>query len=349
MPDEQLTNLGSKGIGEPPIVPIAAAIANAIRDATGADVRSLPITREEMLRALAEAAARATARGSPSDARDRASARHAGEPRRARRAGPVLIAGGTEVVPQLAGRAARRRTRSSTSPASCRAGSRATTIGAGTTLAEIEASAAVPGGAARGLPARRLAAAPRDGHGRRQPAPVDALLVLAARLPVPPARRRPLPRPRGRAPRARDLRQRLLRLGAPVRRRRRRCSRSARRVRTNRRELPVADALPAARRGRPRRDALEPGEVLLELEVPPADASVYLKAMDRKRFGFPLVGVAAARRGGDDDGGARRRGAGAVAARGRARRRRRRFPAPRTRSRSRRRSCHARSLPSTAE
>jgi CO/xanthine dehydrogenase Mo-binding subunit len=51
-PDEHLTNLGSKGLGEPPIVPIAAAIANAIRDATGADVRELPISREEMLRAL---------------------------------------------------------------------------------------------------------------------------------------------------------------------------------------------------------------------------------------------------------------------------------------------------------
>jgi CO/xanthine dehydrogenase Mo-binding subunit len=55
IPDEHLTNLGSKGLGEPPIVPTAAAIANAIRDATGADVRSLPINREEMLRALAEA------------------------------------------------------------------------------------------------------------------------------------------------------------------------------------------------------------------------------------------------------------------------------------------------------
>jgi CO/xanthine dehydrogenase Mo-binding subunit len=54
-PDEHLTNLGSKGLGEPPIVPTAAAIANAIRDATGADVRRLPITREEMLRALREA------------------------------------------------------------------------------------------------------------------------------------------------------------------------------------------------------------------------------------------------------------------------------------------------------
>ena len=55
VPDAHLTNLGSKGLGEPPIVPTAAAIANAIRDATGADVRSLPITREEMLRALREA------------------------------------------------------------------------------------------------------------------------------------------------------------------------------------------------------------------------------------------------------------------------------------------------------
>jgi CO/xanthine dehydrogenase Mo-binding subunit len=55
VPDQHLTNLGSKGLGEPPIVPTSAAIANAIRDATGADVRSLPITREEMLRALREA------------------------------------------------------------------------------------------------------------------------------------------------------------------------------------------------------------------------------------------------------------------------------------------------------
>jgi CO/xanthine dehydrogenase Mo-binding subunit len=54
-PDAHLTNLGSKGLGEPPIVPIAAAIANAIRDATGADVHELPVSREELLRALREA------------------------------------------------------------------------------------------------------------------------------------------------------------------------------------------------------------------------------------------------------------------------------------------------------
>ena len=91
-------------------------------------------------------------------------------------------------------------------------------IGAGTTLAELEASRD-PRRAARGVPARGVAAAPQHGLARREPPPVDALLVLAARLPLPPARRRPLPRARGRASRARDLRERLLRLGASLRRR----------------------------------------------------------------------------------------------------------------------------------
>jgi xanthine dehydrogenase YagR molybdenum-binding subunit len=63
-PDEHLTNLGSKGLGEPPIVPLAAAVANAIRDATSADVHELPITREELLRAL-EAAKEKERRGAP--------------------------------------------------------------------------------------------------------------------------------------------------------------------------------------------------------------------------------------------------------------------------------------------
>ena len=62
VPDAHLTNLGSKGLGEPPIIPTAAAIANAIRDATGADVRSLPITREDLLQALREARERESER-----------------------------------------------------------------------------------------------------------------------------------------------------------------------------------------------------------------------------------------------------------------------------------------------
>jgi CO/xanthine dehydrogenase Mo-binding subunit len=43
---------GAKGIGEPPIMGPAPAIANAIRDATGADVRQIPITGERLFNAL---------------------------------------------------------------------------------------------------------------------------------------------------------------------------------------------------------------------------------------------------------------------------------------------------------
>jgi xanthine dehydrogenase YagS FAD-binding subunit len=66
---------------------------------------------------------------------------------------------------------------------------------------------------------------------------------------------------------------------------------------TDRRSLPVAELyrLPSEEA----RDVtmLEPGELIVEIEVPEPDASVYLKAMDRQRWSFPLVGVAAARRG----------------------------------------------------
>jgi len=43
---------GSKGVGEPPIVPTAAAVANAIATATGARVRRLPMTPERVWRAV---------------------------------------------------------------------------------------------------------------------------------------------------------------------------------------------------------------------------------------------------------------------------------------------------------
>jgi len=66
---------------------------------------------------------------------------------------------------------------------------------------------------------------------------------------------------------------------------------------TTRRELPVRDLYRLPTADDRRTTTLDPGEVILELEVPPADASTYLKAMDRKRWAFPLVGVAAARRG----------------------------------------------------
>ena len=42
---------------------------------------------------------------------------------------------------------------------------------------------------------------------------------------------------------------------------------------------------------------LQDGELILQVDYERPDASVYLKAMDRQRFSFPLVGVAAARFG----------------------------------------------------
>jgi xanthine dehydrogenase molybdenum-binding subunit len=43
---------GAKALGEPPLVPVAAAIANAVYDATGVRIRELPITAEKILRGM---------------------------------------------------------------------------------------------------------------------------------------------------------------------------------------------------------------------------------------------------------------------------------------------------------
>jgi xanthine dehydrogenase YagS FAD-binding subunit len=68
-------------------------------------------------------------------------------------------------------------------------------------------------------------------------------------------------------------------------------------LRTDRRELPIADLYRLPTEDDRDVVALEPGELILELEVPQPQASTYLKAMDRNRFTFALVGVAAARSG----------------------------------------------------
>ena len=52
VPDANLPNLGAKGLGEPPIIPTAAAIANAFAHATGRRSRALPLTRARVLEAL---------------------------------------------------------------------------------------------------------------------------------------------------------------------------------------------------------------------------------------------------------------------------------------------------------
>jgi putative selenate reductase molybdopterin-binding subunit len=43
---------GAKSLAEPPIIPVAACVANAIHDATGAGLRRLPMTPESLLNAL---------------------------------------------------------------------------------------------------------------------------------------------------------------------------------------------------------------------------------------------------------------------------------------------------------
>lgn len=45
---------GAKGVGEPPVVPVAAAVANAIYDAVGTRVTQLPITPERLFQAIHE-------------------------------------------------------------------------------------------------------------------------------------------------------------------------------------------------------------------------------------------------------------------------------------------------------
>ncbi len=71
-------------------------------------------------------------------------------------------------------------------------------------------------------------------------------------------------------------------------------------VRTDRRSFPVAELYRLPTDDDRDVTALEPDELILELEVPEPEASTYLKAMDRQKWAFALVGVAAARlRGGE--------------------------------------------------
>jgi xanthine dehydrogenase YagS FAD-binding subunit len=66
-------------------------------------------------------------------------------------------------------------------------------------------------------------------------------------------------------------------------------------VRTDRRELPLEDLYRLPTDDDRSLTTLETGELMLELAFEVPQASTYLKAMDRQRWAFPLVGVAAAR------------------------------------------------------
>ncbi|MDQ5850723.1 MAG: xanthine dehydrogenase family protein molybdopterin-binding subunit [Chloroflexota bacterium] len=55
IPDVRANSTGAKGAGEPPIIPTAAAIANAVADALGVRIDELPITPARVLEALERA------------------------------------------------------------------------------------------------------------------------------------------------------------------------------------------------------------------------------------------------------------------------------------------------------
>jgi CO/xanthine dehydrogenase Mo-binding subunit len=56
---------GGMSIGEAPVVPVAAAIANAVDDAVGVRIYGLPVTAEKVLGALQAAAGRGNASSKP--------------------------------------------------------------------------------------------------------------------------------------------------------------------------------------------------------------------------------------------------------------------------------------------
>jgi len=70
-------------------------------------------------------------------------------------------------------------------------------------------------------------------------------------------------------------------------------------LRTTRRELAIAELYRLPTDDNRDVTTLAPDELILELDVPAPDASIYLKAMDRRKWSFPIVGVAAARLDGE--------------------------------------------------
>jgi xanthine dehydrogenase YagS FAD-binding subunit len=207
--------------------------------------------------------------------------------------GSVGLAGGTDLVPLLRDRIVKAETLVDLSRVVPR-GVDGTTIGAGTTLAELEADAEIPQALRE---ACSLAASPQ----LRSMGTIGGNLLQATRcwywrLQYPcflhggdhcharqGAHREHAIFGNQRCASAHpsDPAAALLALGATLR--------------TDRRELPLEELYRLPTDDDRRVAALEPGELILELEVPHPEASTYLKSMDRARFTFALVGVAAAR------------------------------------------------------
>jgi xanthine dehydrogenase YagS FAD-binding subunit len=211
--------------------------------------------------------------------------------------GAVALAGGTELVPLLHEGIVSAETLVDVSAAVPR-GIAGRVIGAGTTLAELEGSDVIPEALRE---ACRLAASPQ----LRNMGTIGGNLLQATRcwywrL------RFPCRLHGGETCHAREGQHRehaflandfcasahpsdpaaaLLALGA--------------RIRTDRRELDVAALYRLPTEDDRSTTTLEPGELIVELELPEVGASTYLKAMDRQRWAFALVGVAAARVGGE--------------------------------------------------
>jgi aldehyde oxidoreductase len=55
--DTVANHTGAKGLAEPPIIGVAPAIANAVRDATGVEIRELPLAPWRVVSALARGSA----------------------------------------------------------------------------------------------------------------------------------------------------------------------------------------------------------------------------------------------------------------------------------------------------
>ena len=52
MVDPHINILGTKGLGEPPRIPISAAIANAVYNAIGVHIREIPMTPDKVIQVL---------------------------------------------------------------------------------------------------------------------------------------------------------------------------------------------------------------------------------------------------------------------------------------------------------